>query len=461
MTPVEAKAPPWERDPFLYIHRLPNGEYSIAGKYNPASIKDQMVRAVALIDRAIFHKVLDNPRKLLVVGAGAAGASAAFRGCEHKINTTLVERNTSPFERQRNSSRVVDPTEFDWPAPHWRDAGMPGLPLLFERGPASAIAARWQEVYDQRERDDIYLTVRTRTLFVRSMQLPDGRHVALFQDVDSKDNHWEEFDFVLNCAGPGEEQVSLGDSKYASYLFWADDKLEADNFGLPSPLPQPRILISGGGDGALQDFLRIAFPGKTARDVYEHLLPEASMSLLRAEIERKIFAAEDAFRRAWVWSEDERLDCQVLRLLHQVHREVAKDAAKQIQAAKTVPRPFADRLANVRVMHSCDHFSICYAFNRFLALLVNELAGAKHFVPNRRLRQVYSAAPAAHQCDLRPAYCWEHPHEVHFSESTCAEQRDVGKPAVHDIVVLRHGPKAGTPKLARQILPYGSPWSKP
>jgi hypothetical protein len=447
---------PWERDPFLLIHRLANGEYSIAGKYNPASIKDQMVRAIALVDRARFHNLIRNPKKLLVVGAGAAGASAAFRACEYQINTTLMEVKAVPFERQRNSSRVVDPTEFDWPAPHWRSGSMPGLPLAFDRGPANAVAARWQEAYDREERENDYLTIWPGTRFLRSLLQQDGRLAVLFERDEGKGpaKMWAEFDFVLNCTGPGEEQGSLQDSEHASYHFWADDKLDAPNFGLPTPNPQPRILISGGGDGALQDFLRIAFPRKTARDIYDLLIltPE-----LRAEIELKLFAAEDAFRRAWVWSENPSLDCQVLQKLHDEHRAVAKDAA----AKTTAKLPDPGRLANVHVVHSCTHFSVCYALNHFLALLVNELAGGKHFTSKRRLRAVESA-DVNHTCDKQPAYCWEHSHQAHFSESTCSKDpTHVNKPATYDIVVLRHGPKADTPKLARQILPYSSVWNKP
>ena len=76
----------WERDPFLLTHRLANGEYSIAGKYNPASIKDQMVRAIALVDRARFHKLIQNPKKLLVVGAGSGW-------CERGVSRMRIQKS--------------------------------------------------------------------------------------------------------------------------------------------------------------------------------------------------------------------------------------------------------------------------------------------------------------------------------------------------------------------------------
>jgi hypothetical protein len=47
--------------------------------------------------------------------------------------------------------------------------------------------------------------------------------------------------------------------EFASIPYWSEDKFEVAD--LPSSLGKPnlRILISGGGDGGLQDFLRLTF----------------------------------------------------------------------------------------------------------------------------------------------------------------------------------------------------------
>ncbi len=121
-----------------------------------------------------------------------------------------MEENAVPFERQRYSSRVVDPTGFDWPAPHWRKGSMPDRPLAFDRGPASAVANVWQEAYNKELRDNEYLTVESSTRFVRSLLQPDGSHAVLFErdQGDSPVKLWAEFAFVLNCTGPGVEDLA-------------------------------------------------------------------------------------------------------------------------------------------------------------------------------------------------------------------------------------------------------------
>ena len=205
---------------------------------------------------------------------------------------------------------------------------MRAMPLDFKRGIASELAAEWQETYKARVARDPFLEIKAFTRFVQSVPLPDGRLAALFQRRNGE-QQWEKFDFILNCTGFGEEQVSLPGNQHASYQFWADDLLEAPDFGFSHPTRTPRVLISGGGDDALQDFLRIAFPNLSAGEIYDRLLPESTMRDVRTEIERRVFATEDAFRRAWAWSEDACLDCEVLQQLHTVHLDAAHWAVEK------------------------------------------------------------------------------------------------------------------------------------
>ena len=453
-----------QRDPLLLVHRLDHGEYSIAGKYNPASIKDQMVRAVGIVDRALRYGIIGPNKRLLVVGAGAAGVSAALRAADSRTDTTLVERADRPFGRQAKSSRIVDPTEYDWPHPEWNQGAIPDLPLTICRKPASELVNLWREAFDkQRE----FLFVRLKTQFIRSLGDGDDMIALLRGELDrftmrelsgDKDGgYWGRFHMVLNCTGPGEESVTVAeehqDRAHASYRFWENDQLEVDSFGLPPGRSStPSVLISGGGDGSLQDFLRIAFPKQTPSDLYLGI-PEA----VRAEVERRIYAAEDSFRRAWVWSENAELDCQVLRQLHQEHLAVAKMVAGK---GRFLPEFNPDRMGKVTVIHKCDHFSVCYPFNHFLACLAHEYMGGARFRPHHGLSEVVSADAAKHQCQGKAAECWEHPHRVEFVKSHCGDPNPAKLPGseVYDLVILRHGPKAGTPKLSRQMLPYRLPW---
>ncbi len=63
--------------PFLVAHQIYPHFLNLAGRLSPVSIRDQIVRAQALVDDAVAAGLISREpwRPLLVVGAGAAGAS--------------------------------------------------------------------------------------------------------------------------------------------------------------------------------------------------------------------------------------------------------------------------------------------------------------------------------------------------------------------------------------------------
>jgi hypothetical protein len=72
---------------------------------------------------------------------------------------------------------------------------------------------------------------------------------------------------ILSCEGAGSEQTKIGN--YKGLRFWDKDKFEQEYLGIKPPRT-PQILISGGGDGALQDFLRIITKVKSVADIYKN-----------------------------------------------------------------------------------------------------------------------------------------------------------------------------------------------
>lgn len=62
----------------------------------------------------------------------------------------------------------------------------------------------------------------------------------------------------LACYGPPGENCRLGGaSQYPGYHFWENDQLDLVDLGEDTSR-RARVLVSGGGDGGCQDFLRIA-----------------------------------------------------------------------------------------------------------------------------------------------------------------------------------------------------------
>src|SRR5690242_3041515 len=107
-------------DPFLLAHQVGPRMFDLSGKLDPISIRDQMLRGLLLVDRALHEDLIGPKSPLLVVGAGACGATAALHAAEEGVPTLLVDRKDQAFSLQRNcKSRWIDPTQYDWPLDHW------------------------------------------------------------------------------------------------------------------------------------------------------------------------------------------------------------------------------------------------------------------------------------------------------------------------------------------------------
>src|SRR5438445_4136633 len=102
-------------DPFLLTHLVRPLLFDIGGVLSPISIRDQMIRGRMVVDRAVEERLLrGEDRRLLAIGAGAAGVTAAIRAAQHGIQTVLIDVAIAPFLRQAGCrSRWVDPTQYD------------------------------------------------------------------------------------------------------------------------------------------------------------------------------------------------------------------------------------------------------------------------------------------------------------------------------------------------------------
>ncbi len=137
-------------DPFLVTHQVGPAVFDIGGKLYPVSIRDQMVRGQSIVDRAIAAGFGTMGADLLVIGAGAAGATAAIEAASRGITTHLIDSAPLPFLRQAAcSTRWIHPHEYDWPLDHWPTSGYPyvGTPAPYY-GPVVPLpwAASWSDV---------------------------------------------------------------------------------------------------------------------------------------------------------------------------------------------------------------------------------------------------------------------------------------------------------------------------
>ena len=244
-------------DPFLAAHAIGYGVYSIAGRLYPISIRDQMVRAQMLIERAVTHTLLrPGMDSLLVIGAGAAGVAAALTAARLHIQTFLVDRDSGPFLRQAMCrTRWIDPTVYDWPALHAFVGHYPlarWAPLQWAADWANRLAMQWgyqlnaaRALYPHLHVEYNTLPLppqRTGQVWSVPIQTPAGQSTITAS-------------VLLWAVGYGTERCNV-DQDYQGFGFWQSDPFQHPIPGL-SPPHQPQILISGSGDGALQDFLRL------------------------------------------------------------------------------------------------------------------------------------------------------------------------------------------------------------
>ena len=137
-------------DTFLEAHRLDPLQFTISSPLTPISIRDQMVRAKMLVDRAIDENLIGVDRPLFVVGAGAGGVTAALYSAFRGVKTTIIELRDHAFALQRKClTRWIDPTQYDWPASHWIQGIFPwvppAMPLPWRAFPSNLIAATWTQ----------------------------------------------------------------------------------------------------------------------------------------------------------------------------------------------------------------------------------------------------------------------------------------------------------------------------
>ena len=458
-------------DPFLLAHIVHPLFFDIGGRLSPISIRDQMIRGRLVVDRAWEERLIGPSRDLLVIGAGAAGGTAAIRAAQRGVRTTLIDAAPAPFLRQALCcSRWVDPTQYDWPLDHWAQGiyhwRPPAMPLPWPANRANVLAAGWTGLLNRARRR--YLPPLLNVLYNTTVagiptlaSPPLSLHVVL--NVRGTHGVPMNFGMVVSCVGFGTEQCTLG--TYTGFAFWDNDPFELlPHLGLSEP---PRILISGGGDGALQDFLRIVTTCASAQAIYSRLR-------LPTYVESELQSAEDDANRAYIWGEKRLHDHDIHHRLHQTHQRLV-DSLLPLGAQSSVPELLSglaailrDPLPEVELVFPCDHFSQCYGLNRFLVLLIATFLQRQHTsrrIPLRPYTKVVAVTGThPHMCHNNPSSCHGQPHQVTLEDGhRCvgSTPTPVSSGVDYHVVVIRHGivpptPVFGTTRTAppRQLLPY-------
>lgn len=383
------------------------------GQHRPVSIRDQIVRATFVIEQLFRAGQLAASSSVVVTGAGAAGVAAAKKalalGCQKVV---LVEKAAQVLSVQAHcKTRWLDPVQYDWPALHCAGAAWPAqaingpggapsapgkrmpagmfvspLPVLY-----AAEASNWAAVFQDQvdlaqlaaqfefwHQSQVVSYARQPGGLTWQVHARDGRAGGTPLDVTLSD-----VDVLLLATGFGPERVDMplnGSGQYVGKRFWEDDQFQSADFGLGALSGPGRVLVSGSGDGALQDFIRL-FTGK-ASAIEVWLAVEAVLAPSGNWLAQ--------FRNLWHWEQNHRRlqlmgaaapsRCELLDQLHQRFSELVDGVAQDLVAWKRVEsalralidpnRPIGD----LTLLVKCSHFDECYALNRVVTLLLIKFA---------------------------------------------------------------------------------------
>jgi hypothetical protein len=483
-------------DPFLLAHYLEPLIFDIGGPLAPISIRDQMFRARTFVQRARTAGYLTPDSEFLVVGAGAAGVSAAIDAARAGVKTYLIDSAGAAFVRQRNcATRWLDPTQYDWPdssyaVGRWpvRRPPPPPLPLDHPASYAQTLGNEWASTLSMaRASLGSLLGVQFNTepaAWPRQIWSTSSPAVATALDVDLRRGglggtvYTRRLSLILFARGFGTERCSVFDpdplhggaptygpapASFTSLNFWDTDQLQDRSFTISN---LGRILISGAGDGGLQDFIRLTTGIRSASRMLRRMESQiAGFKTAMAEIAQRLSQEERRAQRALLWSADGRSDHPVLVRLHAAHdaavSRLQSDPSLWTRISKWLyERTYFRSFANFKLACPCSHFSGCYSLNQFLTVLIlRYLKLVGHDVVQFGQR-VVRVDPVAHSCAIG---CTARDHAVTFADWSCMGPGALAPTtSTFQAIVIRHGitPPFSPPhsRIVRQTLPIDPPW---
>lgn len=447
-------------DPFLLAHCRAEAIFDIGGSLTPFSVRDQMIRAQVAIERALDRRLISAGRPLLIIGANASGVCAALHAARAGVPVTLCEREPAILHVFAGCfNRHIDPTGYDWPHPHWRRHHYPiagkAVPIQWDGGIAGDVVVdQWLRAYADWERviNPALLKKRFGETILRTDPFDRAtRRRTVYFSKNPSEGH--SFSMILCCCGTGTERTWLSEtSQFVGPTFWEPDDLDQKIRPAGSRTIRPRILICGGGDGALQDFLRAVTGRNNYFDLMDNLgVPDGML--------QEVEAAQSQATRAHLWGPDTQRDHAALASVDRRFNGIVGHfwATQQGRITAVLDRDLLPSTGRpvVQLLHACSHFGNCYALNRFVVQVVMRYLderpdrndGLPSCRPNSTILEITSADSARHSCNRKfPQLCRTYPHRASIGEMPrCWDDAAAPVdelPAVWDAILVRFGPES-------------------
>jgi hypothetical protein len=209
------------------------------------TLYSQQVRALNLISALLKLNRLRPGQELAIVGAGAAGLTAAAAAAQKGLKVSVFERLSGPMEFQSNNrQRWLHPHLYEWPNDEYEDTDHAYLPILtwrsdYAAGVVSQLLKSWRRSQKTFQIDTHYSVEGLS--FIRL-----GEKIEISSDKFRRMT----FDGVILAIGFGLE----ASSEAHQWSYWEEDDVDG-NF--QSIRTRKRWLIAGAGDGGLTDLMRL------------------------------------------------------------------------------------------------------------------------------------------------------------------------------------------------------------
>lgn len=403
----------------LLAHKVGPCVFDLSSYQTNVSIRDQIVRAQHLVSELkAAHK---NARSLLIVGMGAAGMSAALAACEAGYtDVRIVDTRSRPFSLFRGlKSRFVGPYMYEWPSEFYRDQSYPSHPATpwqmhcssplnwSAKAPLSAHALaislerkvkQWCKVrLNAGKSVPTFITkvdaTRIKGFIQRFARIeasiasdriagrPIGTYRERMASWGNKATCWNALtttaphgafspDYVIVAAGMGKEQLHIAalGSRKLSPSFWKQDKLKE------TCINHQRIVVVGGGDGAIQDSLR-------ALTQHDHPLTFIAAieknAAAKHALERELpalLSADRQLRQHTSWSQA----AGGFSMVDNACRDAAQRLAKNSHIKAVVLNSLKPGRGHVFHLVRDAHFGKAYLLNRFVIYLLSMCVSAHH-----------------------------------------------------------------------------------
>jgi hypothetical protein len=401
------------------------------------------------------------------------------RPLTHSSYTTTGD--TTPFFRTQSftASRLIDPTQYDWPVNHFGARRLPWqpnhppFPLPFRAARARQLSLAWR---NELNAANFPLTLETNHSVqkVTLLEMGTDPNITRTLEVILDDGRVVQAGAIIDAKGFGVEKCRIevkGSLAFEGFPFWGPDtfdQLDPDRH---------HVLISGSGDGALQDYLRVVTHLPSAADIV--LGCNLPLSVISG-----VQSAEDRSLRGWSWASDDPTfrapeENPYFDELDKEHRREVLRALSYPQVRAGLARIVPRRVVETHVIYREPYITAYYGLNRFLALLLSEFIQQRDWwralYPETSINTIETDKNDQHDCidsgskrakgtyDATNAMllihqCFEKRHKVTFNGSTTPNgSTPPGPEMLYNVVIVRHGllePPRPQLKRTRHLLPY-------